>query len=277
MRVRALVAHAEWDASRVASLDRLEASIGDGDWMAVASEEREHANKWATRLWRRGSEQKECDLLVFLNDDVVCHPKLFEYVAQLAELLPGEVLSLHCQFPGLREAALAGHRLARCYWPSGPAYVMTPAQAGELLAWLGTITPGWFAGDVNEDGAIAAWLWSRQSPAYCTAPALVRHDTSIPSTLGYDNHPNRQSHVDWDEFAPDVWDNHDVMAAPYIPVPWMTDGRMRGLGDALRGVATLCGLCRNASSSFVNYSRGTGVCGGCARAMASRLTGNVTP
>jgi hypothetical protein len=91
----------------------------------------------------------------------------------------------------------------------------------------------------------------------------VRHDTSVPSTLGYDNHANRQSPVDWAGFEPG-WTLDDVVSAPYVPVPWMPDSAFRELGDALRGVVPLCGFCCGNPSTLVNSTRGTGICFGCA-------------
>jgi hypothetical protein len=128
------------------------------------------------------------------------------------------------------------------------------------------VPPDWFAGDVNEDGAIASWLWSRQTPAYVTIPALVRHDTTVPSTLGYDNHAFRSSAVDWAECKPG-WTLVDVERAPYVSVPWMSDVTFAALGQALRGAAPLCGFCKMQAAHVVNIKRQTGVCGGCALAI----------
>jgi hypothetical protein len=265
-----LIAHASWDDRRKASLDRLTKLLPSKP-LVLGSVQREHANVWAARLWDAvACRLAFVDAVVLLNDDVIPHPQLREHVEALCALLPGEVISLHGNFPGFRHAANAGHKLARCYWPSGPAYVLQRGHAAELLNFVDRLPAHWFDGPVNEDGVIAAWLWSRQTPAYVSIPALVRHDTSVPSTLaGYDDHPNRTSPVDWADFEPG-WTENDVVTAPYVPVPWMTDNQMRELGDALRGVVPLCGFCYGAPSTLVNGARGTGVCFGCANIIQAR-------
>jgi hypothetical protein len=236
------------------------------------SEQPEHANVWATRLWKLSAkEERTHDISLFLNDDVVCHEKIIEYIEEFAEYMPDEVLSLHSQMPGTRVAAMRGHKFARCYWPSGPAYSFSPRLARELLAWLETVNPSWFRGTTNEDGAIASWLWSRQTPAYATIPALVRHDVSVPSSLGYDNHPNRTSGVDWDLFAPGDWTPDHVARAPYVPVAWFNDNSLRALGEALRGVIPLCSMCCAIPAWVANEQLKTGACRTCAQNIAKAV------
>lgn len=263
MKIDVLIAHAAWDERRAAAAKRLATAIGGA--AIVESREKEHANVWARRVWSWGNS---IDATLFLNDDVIPHPDLLRHVEQLVTLLPGEVISLHCQFDAVRTHALAGKRLARCYWPSGPAYVLQGNDPADLLSFVASLPPGFFAGPMNEDGIIANWLWRRQRPAYCTIPALVRHDTSIPSTLGYDLHPGRKSPVDWDKFPVREWTKEDVETAPYIPTPWMHDEQYRQLGDALRGLVPLCGFCFCAPATFTNDARKVGVCYGCGTEIA---------
>ena len=142
----------------------------------------------------------------------------------------------------------------------------------QILAWLDTVPPDWFDGDVNEDGVLAAWSWSRPRPAWCTIPALVRHDTTVPSTLpGYDDHPHRTSPVDWDDYPPRPWTAEDVERAPYVPVSFFPDAALATLGLALRGAIPLCGMCRAMGASITNPKRNTGLCAGCAQAVAGAV------
>lgn len=265
MKIETIIAHAAWDERRRPGVERL-LGLLKGPVTVLSSEKREHANVWAKRLWRE-VQRSQADAVICLNDDVIPHPELATLAGWLAGAFPDDVISLHAQFPGVAEAAHGGARLARCYWPSGPAYVLRPTHAKDLLAWIEKIPPQWFAADVNEDGAIASWLWSRQTPAVCSIPALVRHDTAIPSTLvGYDQHPMRTSPVDWDLYPPGDWDTGARI--PYVPCPWMPDNVFRLLGDALRGVLPLCGMCWSMPAAIVNQTRATGICGGCSRGIA---------
>ena len=265
MKIDVIIAHASFDERRRAPMRRLAEAFGEVKPLILASTIREHANKWAVRLWRE-VQRSQADAVVCLNDDVIPHPDLLRHAAQLASLLPDDIVSLHCTYPRLKVAADDDHKLARCYWVSGPAYLMRPTQARDLLTWLETVPREWFDGQVNEDGAMASWLWSKQRPAFATIPALVRHDTTIPSTLaGYDQHPMRTSPVDWDDYPiTRPWQIGDAEIAPYIPVPWMTDGDLRLLGDSLRAVIPLCAMCLTTPAWIRNSMRNTGVCRTCA-------------
>ncbi len=181
------------------------------------------------------------------------------------------VVSLHGNFPRFGAVANDGKRLALCYWPSGPAYVLRKGHAAELLKWLETIPPEWFGGANNEDGAIASWLWSKQEPAYVTIPSLVRHDVTIPSTLpGYDQHPNRQTVIDWNLYPPRPWTAEDVASAPYVPVPWMSDAQLNELGKQLRGIRPriICCFCAQQEGRYVSHKTGAALCLGCADKVA---------
>jgi hypothetical protein len=269
MKIDVIISHALFDERRKAPMTRLAESFGDVKPLIIGSAAREHARVWAVNLWRE-VQRSQADVVLCLNDDVTVHPDILKHVATLAEMFPDDIISLHPNFPAFGVIAETGKRLAKSYWPSGPAMAMSPHTARDLLAWLDKIPPQFFSHDVNEDGAIASFLWSRQTPSVYTIPALVRHDITVPSTLpGYDLHPGRTSPVDWERYPPGEWARDAVM--PYIPCPWMSDNQFRILGDALRGVLPLCGLCWQAPAAILNQARGTGICGACARGIAQSV------
>ena len=288
-----IVAHASWAPGRAESLGRLKAAFGPGAGiLVISSAEKQHANVWARRVWEwiaKLDARGDADATIVLNDDVIPHPDLLRHCEDIVSALPGQVISLHGNFPKMREHALAGAARCRCYWPSGPAYILPRGMAAELLAWLDTTPPDWFQGPTNEDGAIAGFLWSRQTPTYATIPALVRHDTTVPSTLaGYDDHPNRTSHVDWLEGAnggfpiPD-WKLRATEPAPYVPVPWMTDAQMNELGKALRGIRPpppkmlICAFCRRRLSTFMDPEGRVGLCLHCAVDVTGAVANHLRP
>lgn len=224
--MRVLLAHAAWDPPRAAAFEGRFCAIDDA-FVGIGalgvelyrSSVPEHANVWATRLWRciaDGQNRSEDETCVLLNDDVDVHPDILQHVETLSRLLPGEILSLHGQFPALRAK---GARLVQCFWPSGPAYTLTPKLARDLLSFI-DLRPGLFRGSVNEDEIMSHWFFARGRGAICTIPALVRHDTSLPSTLGYDHHAMRKAAVDWEDVPP-AWSEADTRDIPLIPVPWL--------------------------------------------------------
>jgi hypothetical protein len=263
----AIATAAGWDERRKAPLERLVRALPSKPLISV-SMEREHARVWARRLWERlaaldDEPELHQDAWIVLNDDVTVHPEIRPLVEHLVGMLPDEIISLHGNFPTMRLAADAGARLLRCYWTSGPGYVLQRGHAREILNWLDTVPPDWFDGDVNEDGVLASWSWARQRPAYVTVPALVRHDTSVPSTVGYDDHPNRTSPLDWASYVAG-WSAKDVESAPYVATPFFADHQFQALGLALRGYIPLCGLCRMNGGNAILSTR-SGLCLGCAR------------
>jgi hypothetical protein len=278
-----VIAHAAWAPGRRESLDRLRQSLGpDGERvLVVSSAQKQHANEWAVNVWRsiRDIEEKNpsVEASLVLNDDVTCHPEIMRGCATLTAALPGHLLSLHGNFPRMRDARAKGATACRCYWPSGPAMVLPRGLAGELLDWLETVPPAWFSGNINEDGVVASFLWSRQTPSVVTIPALVRHDTNVRSTLpGYDSHPNRRSHVDWVDGAPlPDWSKASVDDAPYVGIPWMTDGALRQLGATLKGQVEgpACIFCEREPGKFVSDRTGRAIGAACAMAIAQGVAG----
>lgn len=271
---RILIAHAEWSPGRLESYQRLLGELAGQGLLPFAFSQRslvkEHANVWAVRLWKQALAMTRGDAFLFLNDDVTVHPELWKHVPALQELLPEDVVSLHGNFAALAGVAAQGQRLARCVWPTGPAYLVPRAVLAGLVAWVESLPPGWFAGEVNEDGVIASYLVHTKRPAYVTIPALVRHDVSVPSTLGYDHHLGRRSPIDWSAATP-AWTAADVAAAPTLPVPWMTDAELEELDQVLTGRRPLCAFCVQRPGLVVHPIRKTAVCRVCARSIAAAV------
>jgi hypothetical protein len=141
--------------------------------------------------------------------------------------VPDEILSLHCQLPAAESIASAGGNYLRSYWASGPGFVLPRGMARKLLEWLAKCPPT-LRDQWNEDGWINMFAWAQRRPIWHPLPALVQHDTRVPSTLGYDKDPLRAAVVDWTN-------EHIVKAlehkgkrywrvgapAPFIDNPWM--------------------------------------------------------
>lgn len=222
------IAHAAWSVGRKESVRRLSSEVGHSAGQSVTvlvSNEREHARVWAPRLWRWVAEQQGGAPCVLLNDDVTLCPRFVEACEAIAQAHPGRFVSLHGQGADLLRVAREGHRFARCYSYTGPGVLMYPAQARELLAFAEARADLWET--QNEDGLANVWLWSKQEPALVSIPALVRHDVSVPSTLGYDCHAMRTSSVDWGGDWPDLLPIESI--GPLIANPWMPDAVMHAL------------------------------------------------
>jgi len=246
-----VIAHAAFDPDRAAPLARLVAQLEAQGVSPVIfkSEVREHARIWAMRVWRNvaalGSPDAPDDAqstpVVILNDDVEVPDEFVEAICEVVRVARAHAdaygqrsvapISLHVQHPAARELGQRGEAFARSYSYTGPGVVLTPALARSLVEWADAHPDAWRT--QNEDGVANAWAWDRQIPFLTTIPALVKHDTRVPSTLGYDGHAMRTSSVPYDDPAvvhPRDLTSWTTRTAPeWLPHPWMTEGTMRAL------------------------------------------------
>jgi len=215
--VKVLIVHAHWLNDRKRTLARLLEQVPGAT--VLSSRRPEHANIWARRAWE-WAEDQDCPVAI-LNDDVTVCPDFEATVAAMTDAAPGRVLSLHTSVP---EATRISGRWLRCYWLTGPGYVLPRGAPSQLLGyWAGL--PWDFASKHNEDVIAIHWAWQKQEPFWSSIPAVVKHDTSTRSSLGYDNHPMRTSCVPWDQSHnarltdPEYW-RHGAQDPPFVENPW---------------------------------------------------------
>ena len=287
------IAHAAFYPERVESLKRLLASIGEDDAhdevCVFHSVRREHAHIWVRRLLEWAATQTRP--VTLLNDDVTVCPDFRRVVDAIAFAWPSRLVSLHLAGPEVAKKAREGFHMLSSYWLSGPGYIIWPDQAESILNFMDKM-PKEFAESVNEDNFIIQWAWSQQVPMLGTIPALVKHDTSVPSTLGYDHLPLRTSSVSFDqvEFAgaqltsSSYWD--DGRNPPYIENPWLPTAllvqlqrwiRDPGLIPAAKPNAFngLCWFCCSKPAVIASDLSGCKLCGECLAACASQVIGRV--
>ncbi len=220
-RVGVFVAYAGW-AGRETALRRLTSQLGDAVTV-VPSEVREHASTWAERLYRTALAS-DADYLCFLNDDVIVCPSFVEVLTAMHCARPSDPLSLHTTAPWAPDFKRAGLRWFRSHWYTGPAVSFPRAALQSLVAYRARL-PRWFVESRNEDNVAMQWSWHGDAPFWHPLPAIVRHDVSVPSTLGYDHHPMRTASVTWEEDAarladPSFWlEAHTPiqMDCPWLP------------------------------------------------------------
>lgn len=236
------IAHAEWMPGRAATLARLLGQLGPSATV-FASHVREPAVVWARRVWEWVAQQDES--VAVLNDDVLVCEGFARACAQVASVAPGELVSLHVQAPAAVEAAAGGARWARCYWLSGPAYLMPPAVARALLDyWAGL--PWRASAHMNEDNLAIQWAWKRQRAILATLPALATHDIFTPSSLGYDAHPYRVPSVPAVPNPP-PWPAPPE-DAPYVDNPWAPATYLEAMRTGLSSEGGLCAACMSRSA-----------------------------
>lgn len=187
------IANAAWSPDRDVLCKELTERVGN--CVIFQSERREPAAVWARRIWEWAS--KIDDHVCVLNDDVTVIDNFPSVCRAMVEAVPNEVISLHCQAPDAVIEAQNGSHWARCYWLTGPGYILPPGAAKELLDWK---APWSYVSRINEDNVAIHWAWDNQKPIWNCIPAVICHRTEIPSTLGYDHHSFRVPSVHWDQY-----------------------------------------------------------------------------
>ena len=267
-----IVTAAEWAPERRAALARLQAQLPDA--ITIASPVREHASVWALRAWRKAAAHD--GPTVILNDDVTVCPDFLAVVAALTSAVPDQVIALHTTHPVAPSLAACGERWLRSYWLTGPGYIFPPGAAARLLEWVAR-APRQLIASVNEDNMAMHWAWSEQRPIWHCLPALVQHDVSVPSTLGYDEHPGRQTNVPWDDHPTgtvhevamgrglddaEAWRPHGSPAPLLVECPWMPTLQLARIERAFHDRPELCCMCHSRNGELTSGS-GTRVCTKC--------------
>jgi hypothetical protein len=251
------VAHASWAPERKRGLARIK-EVTDGRFALFESKIREHASTWALRIWQWAAERNAPTIV--LNDDVIPHPDLVKVVEAMIEAVGPRVLSLHPNNPAAVSLHRDGHRWMRSYVLTGPAYVLTPEAAASLIAWYDA-APRNFTSKINEDNYGIHWSWDRQEPIWQSTMALVEHDTTIPSTLGYDDHPNRKAYVHWgteDLTDPEYWRVQDE--PPWVANTWAHPAYMASIRRMIRAKMRICDFCLEEPGNAVhNVNVGVGI------------------
>jgi hypothetical protein len=232
--VRYLIAHAPWAPGRKAALSRLGEYLPEEDTEVIASRGPEHAAIWSRRIWERAARFD--GHVCLLNDDVRPVLDFTERVERAIAAQPDEPISLHCSNPNV--APIKG-AWARCYHYSGPGVIFPPGAAADLLAFVYGL-PWAVLSRLNEDNVANAWAWDRQRPFWYLLPSPLTHDTTVPSTLGYDDHPHRNPVLIGEERDPTITDKNTV---PFVELEWGDTRALNYRRHVLRAGRMLCSIC----------------------------------
>ena len=268
------IAHAGWAKGRQAGLERLMEQLKPqgAKVEVIASAVREHASVWARRLWKWAAveDAKGADAIICLNDDIEVSPDLIAAVDAMLAFETSRMISLHCTNPAARGIAHAGERWLRTYHLTGPAYVLRKGAARGLVEWWSQ-EPQTFLRTINEDNAAIYFAFRNREPIWNTIPALVTHDVGIPSTLGYDDHPQRRTQIPWND---PLFSRHDFKTgwAPggmpaFVETAWMPTEALKTTEIAITlGIDPItCWFCARRPASTGSNVTGARACLTCVR------------
>ena len=253
-----IVTAAAWYPERQATLDRLRAQVPDA--VVLASRRKEHSSVWARRAWEIAEEWDEP--VAILNDDVTTCPDFSAECDRMVAAVPGRTISLHTSLP--QALQMPGSWL-RTYWMTGPGYILPAGVPKQLLDYWATL-PRMFG--PNEDNVAIQWARERQEPFWSCIPAIVKHDTSTKSTLGYDNHPMRTCSVSWEDRPGPIDWTKDADAPPFVENPWAPSTHLEQVRQALAS-GRPCSMCWTRHAAV--GKAGTDVCGPCLAQLTTPL------
>ena len=245
-----IVTAAGWYPERQATLERLVAQVPDA--VVLSSRRPEHSSVWARRAWEIAEEWDEP--VAILNDDVTVCPDFSAECDRMVASVPGRTISLHTSLPDARQ--VQGSWL-RTYWLTGPGYILPAGVPKQLLDYWAKL-PRMFG--PNEDNVAIQWAWSKQEPFWSCIPAIVKHDTTTKSTLGYDGHPMRTCTVSWEDRPGPIDWTVGSERPPFVENPWANSAALENMRAVLES-GHPCHVCwsRVANAGMA----GTEVCGPC--------------
>ena len=271
-RIAVHIAHAEFLPERAATLDRLLSQLADQRVKPIVhrSTTREHASTWATRMYAAAAAAG-ADGEIYLNDDTEVSPDLVAAVQQFLEQPTSRFIALHAVHPMALSLAEAGQRWLRTYHLTGPAYVFRKGVCKEVLAYYAE-TPKVWNQRVNEDNVCIQLAYRHREPIWNCIPALAQHDTTVPSSLGYDNHPGRVSPVPWrDPMFKDLdlhtgWEVPPGTEVPYLETHWTRTQVLLAEEIAVNlGIPPeFCWWCGMRPGFMASDKNGAKLCGKCA-------------
>ena len=276
MKIAVHIAHAEFLPERKATLDRLLGQLADQKCKPIVhrSEAREHASTWACRMYQANAAAGDPPA-IYLNDDVEVAPALLGAADAILGVETSRIVSLHAVHPMALSLAEAGQRWMRTYHVTGPAYLHRKGVGKQVLAYYAETPRSWNT-KVNEDNVQIQLLYRHREPAWNIIPALAVHDTTVPSSLGYDNHPGRVTPVPWrDPMFSDLdlhtgWDVPPGTEVPYLETHWTRTQVLLAEEIAVNlGIPPeVCWWCCARPAFMASDKNGAKLCGKCAHDIA---------
>lgn len=184
------ISHKASDPRRVESLARLRNSV-DWQFPDFVEDTPGHHSVWAPRMWQRALNTS-IEHCVFLQDDVILHHINFRPYCL------DEIVCLHTPHTKFIDAWHLGYDWATSVdGLVGNGYIFPRHVLEEFLTFRSEVMYPEVLEELNEDAQINLFAMATDRRISHPLPSPIDHDTSIPSTWGADNHPNRKPCAPW--------------------------------------------------------------------------------
>lgn len=214
MKVALATPHCRWDPHRVASLARLQDELGirnDRDELPAPLSSYKVFDSigptpnhvWSGWVFEWLAAQ-DADYVMQLQDDVTLCPDFLKVVeAMLSGAPEAEVIACFTIAPHAAVLSTAGNSwLTTADWLTGPCWITRTSFMREFWHWRqNRLRAGWQARiketSMNEDTLLGMGAAALGRKVWTPLPAIVDHDTGIPSTYGNTNGKYNRASLPW--------------------------------------------------------------------------------
>lgn len=186
MKIVTVIAHAAFSSEREASLGKMLHDLPDA--YVSASIEPSSPCEWSIRQWGKAVRMAEvtgATHALFLNDDLTLCQDFMRVLEKVIEANPNHVICLHNAHPKAQQAFEEGYRYITS--PDGligTAWTIPIPALKAFLEWRENDLKQGVVECVAEDTLVNLWMMDTGNLIWSTVPALIDHDTSLPSLSG---------------------------------------------------------------------------------------------
>lgn len=187
------VAHAAHVPERADRCKRMLGQLGffRGDWSgtivhsAHIETHRGPPHEWSLRQWQGALADERAAHALLLNDDLILCDDFLATLERVIEARPNHIINLYNTHALAHEAVRRGLSwLTSVDGLIGNAYVLPVPALRAFLDWRENALTTGTVEELSEDQLLNLWAMANGFLIWHTVPALVDHDTSIPSCYG---------------------------------------------------------------------------------------------
>lgn len=183
------IAHAAHREGRRDSLNRLLHLLGlSSAHRVVVCAEPGKPSEWSDKQWAGASllaEQYGLTHAMLLNDDMVPCEGFMAAAERLIEARPNHIVNLYNTHPLAKKAKADGLSwITSADGLIGNAYILPIAGLRAFREWRASSLKGGTVDELSEDQLINLWAMQQGALIWHTVPALMNHDTTVPSCFG---------------------------------------------------------------------------------------------